>query len=483
MGNRCYSNIGDGQGREVLHRAFMATGLKIIYLQQLTALKKEDKKGWQGQGLFTNDPTDDPDYTAKVNVREAVWIDRLQAIIHSEHPCDLLDSVARMFANGHTVHQDSAEATAHLNHCEILWRTSLCPVVEKEQQAWGEGQQETKTGHCVICKAMNLQLPAVGITCSECENLLGTGESDCYVFTSHTARAVLCAKCGVNSRRAHLSTDEWEVGGETFLSNQVHIVRASRLCGSKTEETVGCECGKWEHVACVAAVTPRLLDPTTDHACTDCLYNEPRFKTFKQLRPDDDPYRATKLPHAKTERATYLTRQLETYLDGKGVKDRFVVLETCRTVKVHDMSTPMRGFLKALGGQETEVEIRFRYSVLLMVHLDDTALMRDTMVAGINLHEYLSGPAKGTAYVGYLDSLNHVRSSARSPAIKGFFATVAKSAAVLGSSSLKLYALSPNGTKYIWWERPQDMLLAQDPVKQQKHLVQWYVPHRLSMYE
>lgn len=473
VGNRRFSNRGEA-GQQALHQALMRTGLKHLFLRQLMLLKDTDKKEWRSKGLFITDPTTNSDYTAKVSHKDAVWIERLEAVIQSEHPCNLVESVARMFANAHTVYQGNAEAEAHVARCRDLWQGSMCPVVEKAQVAWGERQHETEEGCCALCKRLNVELPVVNLPCDECGNLVGSGESECYAFVSHTERAALCATCGVRSRGTYLNKDQWIIQDQTFESNQVHIVRASMLCGRVVEETVQCDCGNWEHVACVAAAKPRLLDPDTVHVCNECLCRDSRFQAFKQLGPEDDPYRATNLPHAGTPRATFITRELLAYLDVKGVKDRFVVIEACRTYTTHDMGAPMRSFLKALGATESASQIDMRFSVLLLVHLDDT-LLRDTVVGAINLHEYLAGPAKGTAYVSYLDSLNHVPSSSRSPAIQGFFAMVTKSAAVLGSTSLKLYALSPSGTKYIWWERPQDMLLAQDPVVQQAHLVRWYV--------
>jgi hypothetical protein len=404
-----------------------------------------------------------------------VWINRLEAIINSEHTCDLAASVARMFEHGRTGFEGDAKAVAHVACCEAVWKETLLPVLHKAQQDWGKSHRETQVGHCTLCKLKDIALPIVKMTCQNCDELIPSDQSACYSFVSHSAHVILCARCGLDHRSRFLDKEEWVVGQTTFWASQVHVVTGSVLCGAKTEEAVQCACGQWEHAVCVAAVNPRLLDPDTVHVCNDCLRNAAHYKACRKLNPDDDPYRATKVPHAQTERASFLTTSLKDYLKGKGIKERFVVLEACRTMKTHDMDTAMRTFLKKIGGEATEGDIRFRFNVFLLVHLNDES-MQDTLVGAINLHEYVSGPANGTAYVSYLDGLNHVPSSSRSVAIQGFFAMVAKSAACLGMTSMRLYALSPDGQQYIFWERPEDMLLSEDPEAQQKHLLSRYVP-------
>jgi hypothetical protein len=474
-----------GKALDKLRPSLKQTFLKpsmVSALQLLMAFDKEGTGGaWGKDGLFHDDPKRIPGYVEAIRPSKPVWLAHLVKAVTAERAIDVNAKVEEMFGIASRYNASHPKVMAHVEDCQKHWREELAPLITQAETTYATLPTAPSGDECQLCKCGDLYLPERGpYQCAVCHTAIVSKASKaskatpcCTLFLSDTHYAVMCSKCPLGEVKTE--GGEWEVDGVTFQANQVHILPTSELCGATKEEMISCDgCAAWEHVVCTAALGPCLMDPNKHHLCASCLGSKPEYAALRQFTAVDDVYHPSNSPGAKTGRAVWINGRLQAFLVSKQVAADYVVVEASRTDKILDVGAPLRAFLQALGARNTEDTIEYRHTFLLLFHTGGGAL-DCSLVAGLTLQEYITGPAETVVYLAYLDSLNHVQPQSRAPAIQGFGAATLASAAVLGSTKLKILSVTPGkGRFYLLCERPDDMLL--DPPKvQQPKLVSWCV--------
>lgn len=424
--------------------------------------------------LFLTDPRDYEGYTDAIP--RGMWTQRVRKLIQAERPLlTITSAMAQMFSNARIFNADAATILSYVTQCETIWEAQVTRLHEAVANHSKALQHKPDDKTCALCLLTTIESSARPYACAGCDGVINSGTDFTLLLTADLFVA-LCPKC---KPEAASPTGQgpamYTFEGQLFRGNQVfRKMPGSRICKVKLEWG-GCDCDRWEHASCAGIVVRQLANPDVNHVCNHCVRKNLNYvAALQNVGPDDDPYRARKVPQANTPRAVHVRKTMATSMGKPTLSNAFVVVEASRTMEVLELSAAARCLVKALGGTEWDAAITYRQTFFLLIHQDDNGA-GDCLVAVIVLHEYMSGPLAGVAYLAYLDSGNHVDSPLRSPAITGFVLGVLHSAALLGYKRQLIYSLTPQtGSAYILHDRPVDMLMDK-PLAQQQRLLTWYV--------